>query len=810
MLGGAYHNGTMLKDNNVYTNGWVCTDGGDGIRGFVHPQYDRRALSDYGYKTLSGDRTVANGNASWSKQPNGSYITGESSELAWHPNLVNTAFLGNGTALWRTDDNGTSFTMVREFGEKVTSIEVAFSDPNTLYVCTYLGWWDTKKVWRSIDGGVNWTDITPTSAQLNGNTWVPYDIAVSATDPQTIWLCRTSQYGNSPNLNGYVVYKSVNGGSTWANITDASLNSEWPTNIVHQLGSNGALYIGTRRAVYYRSDAAPTWSLWNAGLPAKTFSTRMLINYRDGKIRNGTDRSVWESALETLAPPVANFAADKRTVTCLAPGVQFWDNSALNGAGATWSWSFPGGSPSTATSRSPLVTYSTPGVYDVSLTVTDANGTHTRTIPGFITMANNNAATPVSENAENQAVLPNGWMLENPDALDSWTNVSVTGADGATTRAWRIDYYYYNAPGQQDRLVTPVITLGGSAGTRLKFHHAYKPYGASYTDGLRVEISSTCGASWTTLYYQEALALGTTTTGTSPWAPTAANQWLLHDLDISAYDGQSVVIRFTGVNDYGDRLYLDNISVTNSGMRLALKLMLEGAYDPGTGKMRDNLRLAGVIPSTEPYTAAGFTQASDGGGEVLQSGVSATTGDNAIVDWVQVELRNSATPATIIATRPALVQRDGDVVAEDGIPPISVLASAGTYYVAVRHRNHLGVMSGNAISLGTTTTSVDFTSPTTATHGTQAQKTIGAINALWMGNVVRDGGVKYTGSGNDRDPILVRVGSTVPNNVVTGYFPEDCTLDGQVKYTGGGNDRDPILVNVGSTVPTNVRVEQLP
>ena len=223
MLGGAYHNGTMLKDNNVYTNGWVCTDGGDGIRGFVHPQYDRRALSDYGYKTLSGDRTVANGNATWSKQPNGSYITGESSELAWHPNLVNTAFLGNGTALWRTDDNGTSFTMVREFGEKVTSIEVAFSDPNTLYVCTYLGWWDTKKVWRSIDGGVNWTDITPTSAQLNGNTWVPYDIAVSATDPQTIWLCRTSQYGNSPNLNGYVVYKSVNGGTTWANITDAEL-----------------------------------------------------------------------------------------------------------------------------------------------------------------------------------------------------------------------------------------------------------------------------------------------------------------------------------------------------------------------------------------------------------------------------------------------------------------------------------------------------------------------------------------------------------------------------------------------------------
>lgn len=810
MLGGAYHNGTLLKDNNVYTDGWVSTDGGDGYRGFVHPQYDRRALSDYGYKTLSGDRTVANANSSWSKQPNADYITGHSSEVVWHPNLVNTAYVGNGTSLWRTDDNGVSFVEVKNFSESVTSIEVAFSDPNTIYVCTYLGWWDTKKVWRSTDAGANWSDITPSSAQLNGNTWVPYDIAVSATDPQTIWLVRTSQYGDYPNHDGYVVYRSSNGGTNWTNITTASLNGEWPTNIVHQLGSGGGLYIGTRRTVYYRSDATGTWSLWNAGLPAKLFSTRMLINYRDQKIRNATDRSVWESALEAAAPPVANFAVDKRVVTCLAPSVQFWDNSALSGTGASWNWSFPGGSPATATSRSPLVTYSAPGTYDVSLTVTDVNGTHTRTLTGFITFANSNAATPVSENAESQAVTPVGWSLENPDALDTWSNVPVTGADGASTRAWRMDYYYYNAPGQVDRLVTPVITLGGSAGTRLKFHHAYKPYGTSYTDGLRVEISTNCGTSWTQLYYAEALALGTTTTGTSPWSPTAADQWSLHDIDLSAYDGKSVVIRFTGVNDYGDRLYLDNISVTNSGMRLALKLMLEGAFDSGTGRMRDDLRIAGLLPSTEPYTAAGFTQASDGGGEVLQAGALSTTGDNAIVDWVQVELRNSSTPASIVATRPALVQRDGDVVAEDGFSPISLLAPAGSYHVAVRHRNHLGVMTAGPLALSTTTTAIDFSSPATSTYGTQARRTIGAVNALWLGNVVRDGALKYTGANNDRDPILVRVGSSVPTTVVNGYYPEDCTLDGQVRYTGAGNDRDPILVNVGSSVPTNVRVEQLP
>ena len=809
LLGGAYHNGTMLKDNNVYTNGWVCTDGGDGYRGFVHPQYDRRALSDYGYKTLSGDRTVANGNASWSKEPNADYITGHNSEVVWHPNLVNTAFVGSGTSIWRTDDNGAGFTEVHNFAEDVTSIEVSFTDPNVMYACTYPDWWGVKKVWRSTDGGSTWTDITPSSATINGNTWVPYDIALSATDPLTLWLVRTSQYGNSPNLNGYVVFKTVNGGATWTNITDANLNNEWPTNIVHQSGTNGGLYIGTRRIVYYRSDASPTWAVWGSGLPARINSTRLLINYRDGKIRNGTDRSVWESPLETSSAPLANFCADKKTITCLAPSVQFYDNSVLNGNGATWSWSFPGGSPSTSSNRTPLITYSAPGTYDVSLTVTDANGTSTRTLTAFVTYANNTASTPLTADAEDQAVTPTGWRVDNPDGSDTWANVSVTGATGTTTRAWRMDYYYYNAPGQLDRLITPVITLAGSAGTRLKFHHAYKPYGASYTDGLRVEISNNCGQSWTQLFYAEALALGTTTTGTSPWAPTAANQWLLHDLDLSAYDGQSVVIRFTGVNDYGDRLYLDNIQVVNNGVRLALKVFLDGAYDTGTGLMRDDLRTAWV-PVTEPYTALGFAQAADGGGETMQSGVSSRSGADAIVDWVQLELRSASAPATLLATRAALLQRDGDVVAEDGTSPVAFLANSGNYHVVLKHRNHLGVMTAAPISLGANAAVLDLTQPSTPTYGTEARRTVGGISTLWSGNVLRDSALRYTGASNDRDPILTAIGGTVPTATATGYRSEDVNMDGTTKYVGAGNDRDAILQNIGGSVPTAIRSEQLP
>ncbi|HMZ47854.1 MAG TPA: hypothetical protein PLP28_02655, partial [Flavobacteriales bacterium] len=82
--------------------------------------------------------------------------------------------------------------------------------------------------------------------------------------------------------------------------------------------------------------------------------------------------------------------------------------------------------------------------------------------------------------------------------------------------------------------------------------------------------------------------------------------------------------------------------------------------------------------------------------------------------------------------------------------------------------------------------------------------------ALWAGDVNTDGIIKYTGGSNDRDPILVTVGSTAPNNTVTAYSTRDVNLNGQVKYTGGSNDRDPVLVNVGSTTPNNTRVRQLP
>jgi hypothetical protein len=245
---------------------------------------------------------------------------------------------------------------------------------------------------------------------------------------------------------------------------------------------------------------------------------------------------------------------------------------------------------------------------------------------------------------------------------------------------------------------------------------------------------------------------------------------------------------------------------------IAVRGLLEGPYNLGTALMDDGLRTAGVIPAVEPYTALGYTHVG-GGGATVAPGVLTAGGSNAIVDWVVVELRDATTPSTVLATRSALLQRDGNVVAMDGVSSVTFTQTSGTYFIALRHRNHLSVMTASAVALGSAPVAVDFSSGATATFGTQARKAVGggAAQVLWAGDVTFNGQIKYTGSGNDRDPILVTVGSTTPNNVVSNtYSTRDVNMNGQVKYTGTGNDRDPILVNVGSPTPNNVRTQQLP
>ncbi|MBX2978778.1 MAG: fibronectin type III domain-containing protein [Flavobacteriales bacterium] len=237
------------------------------------------------------------------------------------------------------------------------------------------------------------------------------------------------------------------------------------------------------------------------------------------------------------------------------------------------------------------------------------------------------------------------------------------------------------------------------------------------------------------------------------------------------------------------------------------QVWLDGPFNATDGLMSDLLRTTGALPLQEPYTALGYDLF---GAQTIEASVLNTTGSNAIVDWVLVELRSSVAPAEVVQRRAGLLQRDGDIVDVDGVSPLSFCVPVGNYHVAVRHRNHLGCMSASTVALGATSTTVDLRSAATGTWGTDARKQIGQTMLLWPGNSSGDDRVMYTGTDNDRDLILFSIGGTVPTNSLSGYHMADLNLDALVKYTGDNNDRDLVLSTIGGVVPTNTKVEQLP
>ena len=258
-------------------------------------------------------------------------------------------------------------------------------------------------------------------------------------------------------------------------------------------------------------------------------------------------------------------------------------------------------------------------------------------------------------------------------------------------------------------------------------------------------------------------------------------------------------------------------------LELEARVFLQGPYDAGPGKMNDQLRTLDAFPKETPYPSIHeeFSEVFEGvnnfGKEEIAPSVLSTTGNNAIVDWVWLELRDKADPGLVLATRSALLQADGDIVDTDGISPVVFWESKPeAYYVAVSHRNHLGAMTAAPVDLSGSPV-VDFTDPMLFTAGTtpvSARKLLSfGVLGLIAGNAIPsspDGvEVKYHGEYNDRVAILNAVGQNTPLNTLSSvYRLEDLNLDGAVKYNGSGNDRLVILNNVGIFTPLNTIVQE--
>lgn len=237
-------------------------------------------------------------------------------------------------------------------------------------------------------------------------------------------------------------------------------------------------------------------------------------------------------------------------------------------------------------------------------------------------------------------------------------------------------------------------------------------------------------------------------------------------------------------------------------LSLSIKALLQGAYKINEGLMNDALRTANYIPLTEPYTDKGML--TQGGGQTVAAPVFDETNHDAIVDWVLVELRDQNDSHAIVSAQAALIQRDGDIVAIDGVSPLTFSdLSENLYYVALKHRNHLGVITAAPVLVSAATT-VDFTQTSTLVEGGQyARYEINNANLamLWAGDINKDERTIAIGASNDTNLIIAHIWTSPENiefntNFVTkGYYDSDTNMDGHTIFTGHGNDVNLLLGN---------------
>ncbi len=247
------------------------------------------------------------------------------------------------------------------------------------------------------------------------------------------------------------------------------------------------------------------------------------------------------------------------------------------------------------------------------------------------------------------------------------------------------------------------------------------------------------------------------------------------------------------------------INLPDPQKQLDLTVLLGGPYDIGTGLMSDDLMQQDVLPMEDPCASVQQIECAAQLTDTLASGA------DGIVDWIKIEFIDALDSNTVRGAASGVVRRDGSVTNAGNNSPLDIVLPDGDYFVKVSHRNHLAVMSAQVITIDQPLTTIDLTNGSTLTFGIGGQQNNGGVYMMWAGDVNGDGHIKYAGSSNDRDQVLVAIGGNVPTNTVSGiYANQDANLDGNIKYTGPSNDRDVILVNIGGNVPTNTRSEQVP
>ena len=208
-----------------------------------------------------------------------------------------------------------------------------------------------------------------------------------------------------------------------------------------------------------------------------------------------------------------------------------------------------------------------------------------------------------------------------------------------------------------------------------------------------------------------------------------------------------------------------------------IKSWLEGAYDVASHSMRTTLRDNSWIPNQSPYDADPITVE--------------TIPDN-VTDWVLVELRETADGPAIVS-KSMFLKSDGDIISTTGDAPEFPDLSPGDYFVVIRHRNHLAIMSQIAhafVAKGGSLSTIELRNAANVYGENSVKELETGAWGMYTGDANSNGQIQT----NDKnDYWWLQVGTS-------GYKSGDFNLNGQVQ-TSDKNDYWWLNVGIGTQAP---------
>jgi len=268
--------------------------------------------------------------------------------------------------------------------------------------------------------------------------------------------------------------------------------------------------------------------------------------------------------------PKADFNAAIKSV-CAGGSVTF-QNISYRGPVDSLVWTFEGGNPAVSYDRFPVITYSNPGVYNVTLKAINSAGEDSIIKTDFVRVLNPSVTSdsPVIEGFESG--LDSTWFVYS-DGGNSW-EVTDSGAFSGS-RSMVIRNYAGNPTGSSDEIITKAFNLttlpaGSMAFIKFKLSYSGKyipgniilPADTGY-DALRIYGSHDCGATWQRVYNKSGIALTTTAPVQTSFIPSAQAAWRTENVNVNLFRTyNNVRFKFEFYSNGGNNLFIDDLNIT--------------------------------------------------------------------------------------------------------------------------------------------------------------------------------------------------------------------------------------------------------